>query len=118
MENFIMRISRFFAFSVSVAALLILQSRARADSYNVDAVHSTGVFRIHHFNSGYIWGLIAGPTGSFEYDASDPTKVSFNVSVSLDNLDTHNDRRDADLKGPDWFNAKQFPTIDFKSTSV
>jgi len=91
---------------------------ARADAYMVDPIHSTGVFRIHHFNAGYIWGLIAGPTGEFVYDPADPSKLSFNVSVPLANLDTHNERRDNDLRGPDWFNAKQFPTIDFKSTSV
>jgi polyisoprenoid-binding protein YceI len=58
------------------------------------------------------------PTGSFTYDDADPTKLSFTVSASLDNLDTQNARRDSDLKGPDWFNAKQYPTLDFKSTAV
>jgi polyisoprenoid-binding protein YceI len=102
-----------------IAAFVLAGSlSARADTYQVDPVHSTAVFRIHHFNAGYVWGLIGGPTGTFTYDAADPTKLSFTVSVSLDNLDTHNGRRDSDLKGPDWFNAKQFPTIDFKSTAV
>jgi polyisoprenoid-binding protein YceI len=98
--------------------ILLVPALAAADSFNVDPVHSSTIFRIHHFNAGYVWGFIGGPTGTFEYDAADPSKVSFNVSVSLDTLDTRNDQRDNDLKGPDWFNAKQFPSIDFKSTSV
>src|SRR5271154_149399 len=108
--------SRFSAAALVTLGFLLLQRTAMADSYQIDPVHSTTIFRIHHFNAGYVYGFIAGPTGSFVYDAADPTTLSFTVSASLDNLDTSNSRRDADLKGPDWFNAKQFPTIDFKST--
>jgi polyisoprenoid-binding protein YceI len=102
----------------ALALALCMAVVSRADTYQLDPVHSTGVFSIHHFNAGYVWGLIGQPTGTIEYDAADATKLAFTVSVSLDNLDTQNARRDADLKGPDWFNAKQFPTIDFKSTAV
>ncbi len=105
---------------VLIASMLTLAvpSVGRADTYKVDPIHSTGVFRIHHFNAGYIWGLIAGPTGTIDYDSSDPGKTSFSVSVPLANLDTHVVMRDNDLRGPDWFNAKQFPTIEFKSSSA
>src|SRR6185436_16496600 len=34
------------------------------------------------------------------------------------NVDTGNAQRDGHLKSPDFFNAKQYPTITFKSTSV
>lgn len=110
--------------SISLLSVVILGliasagSIARADSYNVDPVHSTTIFRIHHFNAGYVYGFIAGPTGTFTYDPNDASTLAFTVSASLDNLDTSNSRRDDDLKGPDWFNAKQFPTLDFKSTSA
>ena len=38
--------------------------------------------------------------------------------LTVGKLDTANAKRDSDLKGPDWFNARQFPTITFKSTAV
>jgi polyisoprenoid-binding protein YceI len=97
---------------------LLLCAAAYGQTFQVDPVHSTGVFHIHHFNAGFVWGFIGQPSGTFNFDDGDPTKISFDISVSLDNLDTQNPRRDADLKGPDWFDAKQFPTITFKSTSV
>lgn len=105
---------------VAMIAVLVMAGSlaARADTYQVDPVHSTTIFSIQHFNSGYVWGFIGGPTGTFDYDPADPSKLAFTISASLDNLDTQNARRDSDLKGPDWFNAKQFPTIDFKSTAV
>ena len=106
------------AVTAAVALVLSVPAAAPADAYKVDPIHSTTVFRIHHFNAGYIWGLIAGPTGAVQYDPADPSKLSLDVSVDLANLDTHVEKRDADLKGPDWFNAKQFPTLEFKSKSA
>jgi polyisoprenoid-binding protein YceI len=100
------------------ALALGFPARGLGDTYQLDPVHSATVFSIHHFNSGYVWGLIGGPTGTITYDAADPSKLAFVVSVSLEHLDTQNAQRDNDLRGPDWFNAKQFPTMDFKSTSV
>jgi polyisoprenoid-binding protein YceI len=40
------------------------------------------------------------------------------LSVPIESLDTHNSIRDRSLKSPDFFNAKQFPTMTFKSTQV
>jgi len=38
--------------------------------------------------------------------------------VKADSLDSANADRDKHLKGPDFFNVKQFPTLAFKSTRV
>ena len=38
--------------------------------------------------------------------------------MKTENVDTANEKRDAHLKSPDFFDAKQFPLITFKSTSV
>jgi len=99
--------------------LLAGQSRAaKADTYKVDPVHSFALFSIHHFNAGNVWGRFNGPAGDFTLDPADPGKDAFHVELKLANLDTGNAKRDADLKGPDWFNARQHPAITFKSTSV
>ena len=52
------------------------------------------------------------------YDAADLTQSSFDISVDVDSIDTRNANRDKDLKGPDFFDVKQFPAMKFKSTSV
>ena len=51
-------------------------------------------------------------------DESDPTKTSFQIELKTANIDTNNPARDNHLKTPDFFSAKEFPTISFKSTSV
>jgi polyisoprenoid-binding protein YceI len=109
-----------FAFAATVFAALALAapSALAAESYKVDPVHSSAVFRIRHANIGYVWGRFNDPAGTFTLDESDPSKSSFNIEIKVENVDTHNAQRDTHLKSPDFFNAKQHPTIAFKSTSV
>ncbi len=104
---------------LSLIALLAFAAQSRAaDTYKVDPVHSSAIFRIHHANIGYVWGRINDPSGTYALDDADPTKSTFNIELQVANIDTHNDKRDGHLKSPDFFNAKQYPTIAFKSTAV
>ena len=98
--------------------LTATSSALPADTYKVDPVHSFALFRIRHMNAGNVWGRFNEPAGGFTLDQADPSKASFSVELKLAKLDTANARRDSDLQGPDWFNARQFPTITFKSTAV
>jgi polyisoprenoid-binding protein YceI len=91
---------------------------ARGDDMKADPVHSFAVFDVHHFQAGYVYGTFAGPEGSVTYDDSDLTKTAVDMSVDVGTLDTRNENRDRDLRGPDWFDAKQFPKMTFKSTSA
>jgi polyisoprenoid-binding protein YceI len=101
-----------------VCASLALWRVAGADTYKVDPVHSFALFNVHHFNAGNVWGRFNEPAGQFTLDQADPGKDSFQVELKVAKLDTGVAKRDSDLKGPDWFNARQYPTLSFKSTSV
>jgi polyisoprenoid-binding protein YceI len=105
-------------FAAMLFAACVAPAARAADSYKVDPVHSAAVFRIRHANIGYVWGRFNDPGGTFTLDESDPAKSSFNVEIKVENVDTHNAQRDTHLKSPDFFNARQYPTISFKSTSV
>ena len=109
---------RFLTAPIALVVLMVLSAQSRGDTYKVDPVHSFTVFRIEHANLGHVWGRINDPSGTFSLDAADPTKSTFNLELQVANVDTHNDKRDAHLKSPDFFNAKQYPTITFKSKSV
>jgi polyisoprenoid-binding protein YceI len=102
----------------ALALALVFSSAAFADDLKADPVHSFVVFDVHHFGAGYVYGTFGGPTGTVGYDASDLTKTSFDMSVDTSSIDTRNENRDKDLKGPDFFDVKQFPTMTFKSTGV
>jgi polyisoprenoid-binding protein YceI len=99
------------------AAVLSLAALAHADSFKVDPVHSSVLFRAHHAGAGYVWGRFNEAKATFVLDA-DPAKSSFVADIPVESLDSNNDKRDAHLKSPDWFNFKQYPNISFKSTKV
>ena len=114
-----MNLPRTLASIVLGSSLFAAATAARAaDTYKIDPEHSTVIYRISHFNIGNAYGRFDRPTGTVVLDTADPTKTTFQFSVATANIDTANAKRDQDLKGPDYFDAKQFPTITFKSTSV
>jgi polyisoprenoid-binding protein YceI len=91
---------------------------AASGSYEVDPVHSSLVFRVKHFGVANFYGRFNNVTGSFTLDAADVAKNVFEIQIQADSVDTAIAKRDQHLKSPDFLNAKQFPTITFKSTSV
>jgi polyisoprenoid-binding protein YceI len=90
---------------------------ARADEYAVDPVHSGLTFKISHIGLSQVPGRFNDFSGAFVIDP-DPAKCSFSGTIKVESVDTGNAQRDTHLRSPDFFNAKQYPTITFKSTSV
>ena len=89
-----------------------------ADSYKVDPVHSSVVFSIKHFGVTDFYGDFKQISGTVTFDTADPSKSSVELTVPVESLDTRNEKRDQHLKSPDFFNAKQFPAITFKSNKI
>lgn len=88
------------------------------DTYKVDPVHSSTVFRVGHAGIGTIYGTFNEAKGQFTLDKNDASKSSFDVAIVANSVNTHVEKRDAHLKSPDFLNVKQYPLITFKSTSV
>ncbi len=91
---------------------------SRGTAYEVDPVHSTLVFGITHMGVAYFYGRINEPAGTFHFNPDDLPSCSFDIKALADRIDTNSSKRDGHLKSPDFFNAKQFPAITFKSTAV
>ncbi len=104
--------------AIFLGALGLTAGAFAADTYNIDPVHSTVIFRIKHLDVSYLYGRFNAPTGAISVDVQDPTKDTFSASIDANNVDTNQPKRDAHLKSPDFFNAKEFPNITFKSTGV
>ncbi|MGH7176691.1 MAG: YceI family protein, partial [Tepidisphaeraceae bacterium] len=71
-----------------------------------------------HLEKGTIWGRFNKIEGTISLDAADPAKTLFEIKVPVDSIDTNNAKRDQHLKSSDFFSAKEFATLAFKSTSV
>ena len=103
---------------LTLSVVASVGSASRADDYVIDAVHSGVTFQISHMGVSYIPGRFNEFSGNFTIDTSDPAKSSFSLTIKTESVDTNNSKRDEHLRAPDFFNAKQFPTITFASTAV
>jgi polyisoprenoid-binding protein YceI len=90
---------------------------AAADTYEVDAHHSSAVFRIKHLGIAYLYGRFNDLSGTLKIDEKKPANSLVEISVKTKNVDTFNSERDNHLRSPDFFDAKKFPVISFKSKS-
>ena len=89
-----------------------------ATTYTIDPVHSTGIFRVHHFGAAMFYGRFNDVTGTITYNPEDPASLSFDVVIDVESVDTNTERLNNHLKSPDFFNAKEFSEMTFKSTAV
>jgi polyisoprenoid-binding protein YceI len=87
-------------------------------SFEIDASHSAVIYRIKHLGVAYNYGRFNDVSGSFVFDADEPEASSISVEIDTASVDSGNEKRDNHLRSPDFFNAKQFPTATFESTSV
>jgi polyisoprenoid-binding protein YceI len=84
----------------------------------VDPVHSSVVFRIKHANASWFQGTFDMITGQVTLDPSKPEAGSVALTIPLDSIDTNDKKRDDHLKAPEFFNAKENPSIAFASTKI
>ncbi len=94
------------------------QAATDAPSYEVDASHSSVVFKIQHAGVSNFYGRFTDIDGAWTFDPADPSTARFNFSVPTRSVETDNNRRNEHLKSGDFFNAAQFREITFESTSV
>jgi len=94
----------------------LIASAASAQNFAVDPVHSSVIFKVNHFDAANFYGRFNRVEGALTVDAGEIK--SLEVRVDADTVDTNNKDRDAHLRGPDFFDTKQFVDITFKSTSV
>ena len=89
-----------------------------AGEYKIDLGHSYLMFAVKHMGAGMNYGRFNEFEGSINYDKANPSAMSMNVTVKAESIDTGMERRDGHLRSPDFFNAKQFATVTFKSTKT
>lgn len=107
------------AFMLASAVLFAgAQRTPAAETYAVDPVHSSVIFRINHLGISYFYGRFNDIAGTFVIDDEDIGAGSADITIKVESLDTHDVKRNGHILGPDFFNAKSFPVITFKSSAI
>jgi polyisoprenoid-binding protein YceI len=100
----------------AIASGLASAAPAAVETYTIDPVHSAVGFSIRHFVSK-VPGRFTQFSGTITVDRDNLENSSVEATIDVNSLNTFNERRDADLKTPNYFDAAKFGTITFKSTS-
>ncbi len=89
---------------------------AAAETYTIDPVHSTLSFSLRHIVSKFT-GSFTKVTGTIVADQTDLTKSTVDATIAIGSVSTADDKRNAHVLSPDFFDATKFPTAAFKSTA-
>jgi polyisoprenoid-binding protein YceI len=103
---------------LSTALSLAAAGAQAADSYTIDPVTSSAIFRVKHFNVAYFYGTFNAIEGTLQWDNAAPASSKVEITIQAASVDSRNEKRDAHLASPDFFDAKQFATLKFVSSSV
>jgi len=86
--------------------------------WNIDGSHSTAEFSVRHLMITNVKGRFGTLSGTVDYDPENPEASQIDVTIDATSIDTRDEKRDAHLRSPDFFDTEKFPTLTFKSTSV
>jgi len=100
-----------------LSPLLIAHSGFAADTFVFDKAHSTIGFQVRHLFSK-VPGKFNDFSGQIQLDEANPEQSTVEVTIKTASVDTGVKMRDDDLRSPNFFDAKKFPELTFKSTSV
>ena len=111
-----------FVTATTVGAQTVTEQQAEApatgnQTFAVDKTHADVGFKVKHLVISNVRGNFTDFDANLELDA-DNKLVSADATIKVDSIDTNNEKRDAHLKGEDFFDAANHPDITFVSKSV
>jgi polyisoprenoid-binding protein YceI len=106
-------VAKFSAFAI--AACLGLAS---AETYNVDTAHTDISFKARHMGISNVTGKFEKFGGTFSVDPKNVKATTGNLTIDVNSISTGNAKRDAHLKGEEFFDAAKNPEIKFVSKEV
>jgi len=102
---------------VVLSLLLLAATQAMAYEWKMDPVHSAIMFEIKH-----IYSTVRGHFGEFSgnvfFNPDDLKESKIDFTVEVESINTRIGKRDNHLRSGDFFNAKKYPQMVFKSSKV
>ena len=102
---------------VALVALAAVPALA-ADTFQLDGAHSQASFTVKHLLISDVRGEFGKTEGVVVLDEADPSRSRVEATIDAATVNTRDEKRDAHLKGADFFDVAKFPAITFKSTKV
>ena len=98
-----------------IAALVLLSVMTFGQTWNVDKSHAKMGFGITHLMISEVDGSFKTFEATITSSKDDLSDAVFDISADIASVNTDNERRDADIKGANYFDAEKFPKLTFYS---
>lgn len=103
--------------TIAIAVVFLSFTTVTSTNWTYDINHAKVGFSITHMMVSDVEGSFKKATATLTTTNDDFTDAVVEMTAEVNSINTDNEKRDAHLKNPDYFDAAQFPTITFKSTS-
>lgn len=87
-------------------------------NWTIDKMHSEIGFKVRHMMISNVRGSFGAFDANLVTEGDDFTNASFEFNADIDSINTGVEDRDGHLKSADFFDAANFPKIEFTSNSV
>ncbi len=104
--------------AVLISTFLLSGSGFAADNYKIDNIHSYIGFSVQHLVITKVRGSFGEYSAKITVDEKKPEKSTVELKIETASINTNNEKRDNHLRNSDFFDAKKFPYITFKSKEV
>ncbi len=111
-----MKTSAKLALLAALVLGFVSSTKAAVETYTIDPVHSTLSFSLRHLVSKFT-GSFTTVNGTITVDRDNLEKSSVSTVIDIASVNTANEKRDAHVKSPDFFDLAKYTTATFKSTS-
>ena len=103
---------------ITAAIAFTASAFAQAKTWQIDPNHTSAQFSVRHMGISTVRGAFTKVSGTATYDPADPGKTSIEVTIDASSVDTRVEKRDNDLRSPNFFDVAKYPTLTFKSKRV
>jgi polyisoprenoid-binding protein YceI len=104
--------------TVAALALLAFPALATAETWSIDADHSSIGFTVRHMMVSNVKGTFGTFSGSAEVDEKDVTRSKISVTIDTASINTGVSKRDDHLRSADFFDTAKYPTMTYVSKKV
>ncbi|HMN32631.1 MAG TPA: YceI family protein [Chitinophagaceae bacterium] len=99
-------------------ALLTFGFNSQAQTWSADVSHSNVVFTTSHMIVSDVDGSFKKFEATMASSKADFSDAKIKMDIVANSINTDNEKRDAHLKSPDFFEVDKYESISFESTSV
>src|SRR5579872_3606863 len=91
--------------AIAIAMLIALPVLAHADTWEIDPVHTNVEFTVRHMMISNVKGQFKKTSGTITVNGNDPSSAQIDATIDASSIDTRVERRDADLKSPNFLDV-------------